>query len=115
MTETRKEGNEVIILNKNNPNQNPKNSGENNEIPSNQIQNTENQPQTQTQEIMVKNPTAPSTSVQVNPPNLEDIQLDLDKKDIIEIPQEIKEKLMFPPCPICKSDNYTLYIPESPP
>ena len=113
MTETRKEGNEVIILNKNNPNQNPKNSGENDEIPSNQGQNTENPPQTQ--EVMVQNPTAPSTSVQVNPPNLEDIQLDLDKKDIIEIPQEIKEKLKFPPCPICQSDNYTLYIPESPP
>ena len=42
MTETRNEGNEVIILNNNNPNQNPKNSGENNEIPSNQGQNTEN-------------------------------------------------------------------------
>lgn len=115
MTETRKEGNEVIILNKNNPNQNPKNSGENNEIPSNQGQNTENPPQTQTQEVMVQNPAATSTSVQVNPPNLEDIQLDLNKKDIIEIPQEIKEKLKFPPCPICQSDNYTLYIPESPP
>ena len=115
MTETRNEGNEVIILNNNNPNQNPKNSGENNEIPTNQLQNTENPPQTQTQEVMVQNPTAPSTSVQVNPPNLEDIQLDLNKKDIIEIPQEIKEKLKFPPCPICQSDNYTLYIPESPP
>ena len=102
MTETRNEGKEVIILNQNNTNQNPK-QGENNE----------NAPQSQTQEVMVQNP-APDTSVQVTIPNLESIQLDLDKKDIIEIPQEIKEKLMFAPCPICQSDNYTLYIPESP-
>ena len=115
MTEKRKEGNEVIILNNNKPNQNPKNSGENNEIPSKQGQNTENPAQTQTKEVMAQNPADPHISVQVNPPNLEDIQLDLNKKDIIEIPQDIKEKLMFPPCPICQSDNYTLYIPESPP
>ena len=64
---------------------------------------------------MGQNPAVPYNSVEVNLPNLESIQLDLNKKDIIEIPQEIKEKLMFAPCPICQSDNYTLYIPESPP
>ena len=103
MTETRNEGKEVIVLNQNNTNKNPK-----------QEENNENAPQSQTQEVMGQNPAVPYNSVEVNLPNLESIQLDLNKKDIIEIPQEIKEKLMFPPCPICQSDNYTLYIPESP-
>ena len=104
MKETRNEGKEVIVLNQNNTNKNPK-----------QEENNENAPQSQTQEVMGQNPAIPYNSVEVNLPNLESIQLDLNKKDIIEIPQEIKEKLMFPPCPICQSDNYTLYIPESPP
>ena len=65
MTETRNEGKEVIVLNQNNTNKNPK-----------QEENNENAPQSQTKEVMAQNPAVPYNSVEVNLPNLESIQLD---------------------------------------
>ena len=47
---------------------------------------------------------------QKNPIN---IQLELNSKDIIQLPQEIKDKLNITPCPLCQSDIYRLYIPDS--
>ena len=40
-------------------------------------------------------------------------QLEFNQTDIIELPKEIKIKLNIPPCSICQSDNYSLFIPYS--
>ena len=40
-------------------------------------------------------------------------QLEFNQKDIVELTQEIKTKLNIPPCPICQSENYSLFIPNS--
>lgn len=45
--------------------------------------------------------------------NLTNLQLELNKKDIIDLPQEIKTTLNISSCPICQSDTYSLYIPDS--
>ena len=40
-------------------------------------------------------------------------QLQFNQKDIVGLPQEIIIKLNIPPCPICQSENYSLFIPNS--
>ena len=101
MTEER---NDVIVLN-----QNPKNLEENKENPENPNENKDHQ--TQTQAAMVENPVQ-TTTIKVNTTIDNFVQLNLNKKDIIILPPEIKEKLTISPCPICQSQNYSLYIPE---
>ena len=98
MSET---NNNVLTLN-----QNPKNINENNDITANSNENKENQ----TQETILKNP-VPYTSLQVNS-TIENVQLNLNKKNIIELPSEIKTKLNISPCSQCQSENYSLFIPE---
>ena len=105
MTDTR---NEVIILNEN---QNPKNLEEKKEISEDEKSYKENQAQTQNEMINNNNP-VPTTLVKVNT-SLENIHLNLNKKDIIILPQETKEKLSISPCPNCQSEKYLLYIPET--
>ena len=98
MSET---NNNVLTLN-----QNPKNINENNDITANSNENKENQ----TQEAILKNP-VPYTSLQVNS-TIENVQLNWNKKDIIELPSEIKTKLNISPCSQCQSENYSLFIPK---
>lgn len=105
MTDTR---NEVIILNEN---QNPKNLEEKKEIPEDEKSYKENQAQTQNEMVNNNNP-VPTTLVKVNT-SLDNIHLNLNKKDIIVLPQETKEKLSISPCPNCQSEKYLLYIPET--
>lgn len=40
------------------------------------------------------------------------VQLQLDEKDIYNLPEQITSKLNISPCIICQSQNFALYIPE---
>lgn len=43
------------------------------------------------------------------------IKLELNEKNIYQLSQETISKLNFPPCIICQSQNFSLYIPDSSP
>ena len=96
------EGNDIIVLNRN-----PRNLEENNEIPEKQNENIDYQTQKATVTIPVQ-----TTLLKVNTTIANFVPLNLNNKDIIFLPPEIKEKLGISPCPICQSQNYSLYIPE---
>ena len=75
----------------------------------------ENQNQVKITEVQPNNNAIVTSSdkIIVNQKNPTNLQLKLNKKDIIDLPQEVKIKLDISPCPICQSDSYSLYIPDS--
>ena len=99
---------EIIILN----NQKPKTSlnDENNKDQNQEEKRVETDSIKINIETIVPNSEERMNNSQNKSPNP---QLQFNQKDIVGLPQEIIIKLNIPPCPICQSENYSLFIPNS--